>query len=801
MKFTLSWLKTHLDTTATLDELSERLTSLGLEVEGIIDQAAVLAPFKVAHVISAEKHPDADKLRVCMIDAGDGPIQVVCGAPNAKAGMKGVFAPSGTVIPGSGILLKPTKIRGVESNGMLCSEREMMLSDEHDGIIELDSDATIGAPFADIAGLDDPVIEIAITPNRQDCLGVYGIARDLAASGLGTLKSGTVEAVKSTIKAEQKIDLKFDTAHKDTCPVFAGRIIKGIKNGPSPKWLQDQLKAIGLRPISALVDITNFVTYDRCRPLHVFDADKVSGTLVVRMADKGEEVLALDGKTYKLEGSECVVADDNGTLGLGGVMGGEASGCTEETQNVLIECALFDPILTAMTGRKLGIESDARYRFERGVDSQFVTDGIELATKLVLELCGGEAGDVTIAGKIPKWDKSVSLRLERIKTLGGLDIADKEALDILNKLEFTPSAIKNGVSEVSVPSWRTDIVAEADLVEEILRVKGYDAIPAVSLPRQDGVAKPTITPSQKRAKATKRQLASVGLNECVTWSFMAQKHAQAFGGGDTELILENPISSELNCMRPSLLPNLISVAQNNADRNIDEIRLFELGPQYSDDTQSGQALVACGLRAGVNHPKTWTATNRAVNVFDAKADAIAALEAAGAPVANLKTFTEAPHWYHPGRSGTLRLGPKNILAAFGEIHPAALKALDADGTMVGFELYLDAIPPARQKSTKSKKALNVSDLQPVERDFAFVVDQEIEAADLIAAINGADKKHIKKTTLFDVFAGKGLKEGAKSLALRVRMEPIDTTFTDENIENISQKIINAVAKATGGELR
>ena len=798
MKFTLSWLKTYLDTDASLDELSQRLTSLGLEVEDIIDQSAVLAPFKVAHVISAEQHPDADRLRVCMVDTGDGaPVQVVCGAPNAKAGMKAVFAPSGTVIPGSGIELKPTKIRGVESNGMMCSEREMMLSEEHDGIIELDADAPIGTPFADIAGLDDPVIEIAITPNRQDCLGVYGIARDLAASGIGVLKSGKVEAIPATIKATQKITIE----DQDACPVFMGRLVKGVKNKPSPEWLQKQLKAIGLRPISALVDITNFATYDRGRPLHVFDADKINGALNVRIAKAGEELAALDDKTYKFDGSECVVCDDTGVIGLGGVMGGVATGCTEETENVLIECALFDPILTAITGRKLGIESDARYRFERGVDSQFVDDGIELATKLVLELCGGEAGDKIVSGNVPSWDKSVKLRLSRIKSLGGLDIDDKEAVEILTSLGFGPSPIKDGISNVAVPSWRTDVVGEADLVEEVLRVKGFDLIPAQTLERTDAVAKPTITASQKRVKAVKRHLASIGLNECITWSFMSRKNAQAFGGGGAELLLANPISSELNCMRPSILPNLIEAAQRNADRKIEEIKLFEIGPQYADDTTAGQATVATGLRAGDNNGKKWDMANKPVDVFDAKADAIAALQAAGAPIDSLKTFAESPPWYHPGRSGTLRLGPKTILAAFGELHPATLKTLDVNGPMVGFEVYLDAIPQARAKKTNSKKPLKVSSLQPVERDFAFVIDADVSAAKLLDAAKGADKKHIKNISLFDVFVGKGIPEGTKSMAIRVKMEPTDKTFNDEEIENICQKIISTVEKSTGGILR
>jgi phenylalanyl-tRNA synthetase beta chain len=802
MKFTLSWLKTYLDTSASLDEISERLTSLGLEVEDIIDQSAALAPFKVAQVISAEQHPNADRLRVCMVDTGDGtPVQVVCGAPNAKAGMKGVFAPSGTVIPSSGVTLKPAKIRGVSSNGMLCSEQELMLSDEHDGIIELDVDTPIGTPFADIAGLADPVIEVAITPNRQDCLGVYGIARDLAASGIGVLKSGDIAAIPTTIKTEQKIALEFNKDHSHACPVFVGRVVKGVKNGPSPKWLQNQLKAIGLRPISALVDITNFITYDRSRPLHVFDADKLEGTIVARMSKPGEELAALDGKTYKLSGSECVITDDSGVLGLGGIMGGEATSCVEETSNIVIECALFDPILTAMTGRKLGIESDARYRFERGVDSQFVVEGIELATKLVLEICGGEAGEKIIAGDLPKWDKVIRLRLSRIKNLGGIEIADKEVLGILTTLGFKTAAIKNGISEVIIPSWRTDVVGEADLVEEVLRVKGFDLIPTQMLARADGVAKPTITPAQKRAKTVKRRLASIGLNECITWSFISQKNAVTFGGGQSQLVLENPISSELNCMRPSILPNLIEAAQKNADRKIEEIRLFEVGPQYSDDSSCGQALVASGLRAGNSNIQKWNNSNKPVDVFDAKTDALAALEAAGAPIDSLETVAIAPSWYHPGRSGSIKLGPKTTLATFGELHPATLKALDANGPMVGFEVFLDAIPQPRQKKTKGKKPLKINDLQSVERDFAFIVNADVPSSDLIKAASRADNLYITNITLFDVFAGKGLVEGTKSLALRVRMEPKDTTFTDKEIETISQKIIEAVKKATGGELR
>jgi phenylalanyl-tRNA synthetase beta chain len=806
MKFSIDWLKQHLDTEASLTQIVEKLNAIGLEVEAVSDPGETLGEFHIAHVVEAKQHPNADKLKVCMVDTGNEMVQVVCGAPNAKTGMKGVFAASGTHIPGTGVDLRPTEIRGVTSHGMLCSERELMISDEHDGIIELDGDAPVGQRYIDYAGLDDPVVEIAITPNRQDCLGVHGIARDLAAAGLGTLKPVDKSPVKGSFDSSQKVQLDFDEAHKDACPVFVGRMIRGLKNRPSPKWLQQRLMAIGLRPISALVDITNFMTFNFGRPLHVYDVAKIDGPICARMGKKGEKFLGLDGGDYVIEGGECVIADNAGVLGFGGVLGGEASGCSGETTDVFLECALFDPVRTAMTGRRHQILSDARFRFERGVDWGFIMDGMEIASRMILDLCGGEASHVIVAGTIPEWSRTVPFDPGRIATLGGLELSEKDSLAILESLFFKPKGKdtaykKDGAYKIAVPSWRVDVEGEADLVEEVLRIHGYDNIPAVGLPKTAGVAKPTLTTGQKRARAVKRRLASEGLCECITWSFMPRHAARIFGAGEAPVLLDNPISSELDAMRPSILPNLIAAAQRNADRGAGAIALFEVGPQYRGEQPDDQSLVAAGVRAGSKVPRHWAGGGGAASAYDAKADAIAALEAAGAPVANLKVFGEAPSWYHPGRSGTLRLNPKQILASFGEIHPRALDALDADGPMAGFEIHLDVLTPPRSRKNKTKPAMKTSDLQPVERDFAFVVEAGVKASDVIQAARSADKKRITNVGLFDVFAGKGMEPGTKSLAISVRIEPQTRTFTDEEIEAISAKIINAVEKSTGAYLR
>ncbi len=801
MKFTLNWLKDHLDTKADLETITEKLTGLGLEVEKVVDQGEMFKPFVIAEVTSCEKHPNADKLTVCMVYDGSKSTQVVCGAANAKAGMKGVFAPSGTHIPGTGLDLKPTEIRGVKSNGMLCSEAELMLSDDHEGIIELPADAPIGAPYAEYAGLDDPMIEIAITPNRQDCLGVHGIARDLAAAGLGTLIEKDPKPVKGAYKSLTQLKLNFKKGEESACPVFVGRHFRNVKNGESPDWLKARLRAIGLRPISALVDITNFVTYDRARPLHVYDADKLNGPVQARIAKKGESYLALDENTYTCNGGECLIADDKNVLGFGGVMGGAGSGCTEATTNVFLEVALFDPILTAMTGRKHGIESDARYRFERGVDVNFIEPGMELASAMILELCGGEASEPIIAGSVPKWTKSVRFRPERIKTLGGIDIPAKTSLEILKKLGFTVAAVKNGSAKVGVPSWRTDVYGEADLVEEVLRVYGYDEIPIQYYDPAEVVPKPTLTGGQKRVSRAKRALAAAGFVECVTFSFMPRGLAKLFGGGAEDLLLENPISSELDCMRPSILPNLIEAGVKNVARGGRQVALFEVGPSYADSTPGGQTHVVAGIQLGAKTPRHWKKTSHAPGAMDAKAAAFLVLKAAGFSPASVQVTTDVPAWYHPHRSGALMLGPKNTIGLFGEVHPGITKKMGARGPVAAFEIFIDNLPPARAKKIKAKPALNISDLPQVDRDFAFVVDENTSAADLTSAVRGAAKAHISDIAVFDVFTGKDLPEGKKSVALTVRLSPQEKTFTEAEIEAISQSIIAAVASKVAGKLR
>lgn len=799
MKFTVSWLKEHLDYNATLDELSERLTSIGLEVEEITDRASELAAFKVAHVIEAVQHPDADRLRVCKVDTGEGVVQVVCGAPNARTGMKGVFAPSGSYVPGTDLWLKPSKIRGVESNGMLVSEREMGLSDEHDGIIELPAETPIGVPFATVAGLDDPVVEIAITPNHQDALGVYGIARDLAASGFGTLKPLDTSQVAGTFESPINVALNFDNVDPLPCSQFIGRYIRGVKNGPSPKWLQDKLRAIGLRPISALVDITNYMSYGFARPLHVFDADKVNGNIQARLAKEGEKLLALDGEEYELSADICVIADETRALGIGGVMGGEESGCSETTTNVFIEAALFDPIRIATAGRKLGIQSDARYRFERGVDPAFVAASMEITTRLVMELCGGEPSHVVVAGDGPDWRKSVTLRKARVKELGGVEVPEAEMLAILDRLGFAPKDMGDTI-RTDVPSWRMDVDGEADLVEEILRIHGYDNIPAVPLPMTSVVAKPAVNAKQRRVRIAKRALAARGMMEAVTFSFLPRAHGDLFGGVPDELVLVNPISADLNAMRPSLLPNLIAAAGRNQARGFADFSLFEVASEYHSDQPDGQVAVAGGIRVGATSPRHWAGGARKFDAYDAKADVYALLEAIGAPVDAAQVVEGAPDWYHPGRSGNIQLGPKNRLASFGELHPRILNAMKVKGPIVGFEIYLDNIPFPKARET-ARPPLVVSDYQAVERDFAFEVDADVSAESLMRAVRSSDKKLITDVSIFDIYQGERISEGKKSVALSFRLQPTDKTLTEEEIDAVAAKVIENVKKATGGSLR
>ncbi|MBK8159551.1 MAG: phenylalanine--tRNA ligase subunit beta [Rhodospirillaceae bacterium] len=796
MKFTLSWLKTHLETDADLAAITKKLTDLGLEVEGVEDKAQSLKPFVVGYVVEAVQHPNADRLRVCKVDAGNGIVQVVCGAPNARTGMKGVFAPVGTHVPGTGLDLKAGKIRGEESNGMLCSARELGLGQDHDGIIELPDDAPVGQSFVAYRGLNDPVIEIKITPDRADCLGVFGVARDLASAGLGRLKPIAEKHIAGTFKSP--IQWSIDESAKSGVLYTAGRTFKGVKNGPSPQWLQDRLTSIGLRPISALVDITNFVTFDLCRPLHVFDADKVKGNVMMRSAKAGETIEALDGKTYTLEPGMIVIADDQGPEAIGGIMGGLASGCTDATVNVFLEAALFDPINTARTGRKLGIQSDARYRNERGLDPQSEIWGIDVATRLILELCGGEVSELTTAGAIPAGTREIAFRPSRVLALGGVEVPVTKQKQILIDLGFKVAETGADNWSVTTPTFRADVEGEADLVEEVMRVHGFDHIPAVSLPRATALPTVAVSLGQKRVQQAKRLLAVRGLNETVTFSFMPGNVAAMFAGNNPLVPLANPISADLDVMRPSILGNLLMAAARNAARGFSDLGLFEIGPTYLGEGPKDQILAATGIRVGTT-PRHWQVKQRRLDAFDAKADAVALLSAFGVPVENLQIEALAPAHYHPGQSAVLRLGP-TILAQFGALHPKVLKDLDVKGPAVGFEVFLERLPSPRSKGS-GRPLLNASSFQPVERDFAFIVDANVAAEKLTKAAKGADKALITEVKLFDVFQGGSLPEGKKSVALSVVLQPREKTLTDAEIEGVSAKIVAAVNKATGGELR
>ena len=801
MKFTLAWLKEHLDTEASLDEISEKLTMIGLEVDGVTDRGPALTAFVTARVISATQHPNADRLKVCLVDTGEREVQVVCGAPNAREGMVGVFAASGTYIPGSDFTLKDAEIRGVASQGMLCSERELELSEDHDGIIDLPSDTPIGAPFAKIAGLDDPIIEIGLTPNRGDCAGVRGIARDLAAAGLGSLKRapGWDQTIPAAFESPIGVRLDFPADAADACKAFAGRTIRGVKNGPSPRWLQDRLRAVGLRPISALVDITNFFTMDAARPLHVFDAGKLAGDVIVRLAKDGETLAALDNKTYTLGSGMTVVGDSAGPHALGGIIGGAASGCTEATTDVFLEAAWFDPLRTASTGRRLGIHSDARYRFERGVDPESLLPGIEAATAMILELCGGEASDVVFAGATPAWRRSVGLRSERVMALAGVAPPLGEQARILAALGFEPVE-KDGMIETTPPSWRPDIDGEADLVEEVARIYGFDKIPVTPMPRDSNQPAPALNLSQARRARARRALAGRGMTEAVTFSFMKQEDAARFGGGDAAMTLDNPISADLDCMRPSIVPNLLAAAGRNFARAQRSGALFEVGPTYRDPSETGQDWVAAGVRWGDGVGRHWSGAARPVDAFDAKADILAVLEAIGAPT-EAPVSAAAQSWQHPGRSGEVRLG-KSLLARFGEIHPAVIAGYDIEAPVVAFEVFIDAAPTPRQKGAgKTRSFLKLDALLPVERDFAFLMAADVPAQKAVAAARSADRQMITAVEAFDAYQGKGVEAGEKSLGIAVTFQPKDATLTDQDIEALSAKIVAAVQKATGGRLR
>lgn len=800
MKFTLSWLKDHLDTDATLDEIVERLTSLGLEVEEVDDKSQ-FAPFTIAKVLSAEKHPDADKLRVLSVDTGDGkPVQVVCGAPNARAGMVGAFAGPGTYVPGIDTTLAVGNIRGVESFGMMCSERELEMSDSHDGIIDLPDDAPIGTSFAAYAKLDDPIIDIGLTPNRPDCTSVYGIARDLAASGMGTLKDTSVKQIAG--EGDCPVNVTID--EPELCTGFALRLVKGVKNGPSPKWMQQRLIAIGLRPINALVDITNYITFDRGRPLHVFDAAKVSGDLVVRLAKDGESILGLDGKEYKFGSDNLIISDDKGPESIAGIMGGEDSGCDENTTDVLIESALWNAINIAKTGRSLGIITDARYRFERGVDPEFMRDGVELATQLVTEFCGGTPSKTHILGYSAYTAKEITFPFSEVERLIGVPIDPARSTEILKNLGFDVQPNGDSAS-VSVPSWRPDIDGKADLVEEIMRVYGVNNIAPQPLPQLNHVGGRILTTLQIRTRQAKRALASRGMLEAVNWSFITEDQAKAFGGGNEMLRLTNPISADMSDMRPSLLPGLIAAAGRNTARGIGDVAIFEVSGIYENDTPEGQRRVASGIRKGTagltGSGRDWAGNSKVVDVFDAKADAFAALEACGLATANLQIVAEAPDYYHPGRSGVIKLGPKVVLGHFGEFHPNVLELMDVKGPICGFEIYIDALPEPKKKATKTKPAMVLSAFQMLTRDFAFVVESDVTAAVILRAAQGADKQLIAGVKVFDLFEGPSLGEGKKSVALEVSIQPTDRTLTDEDLDALQAKVVANVEKATGGRLR
>jgi phenylalanyl-tRNA synthetase beta chain len=795
MKFTLSWLKEFIDTNASLDEISAKLTAVGLEVEGIEDPSEKLKGFVVGHVLECEKHPDADKLKCLIVDNGREKLKVVCGAPNARAGMKGIFAPSGSVMPVSGITLKKSLIRGQESNGMMCGLDELIKVDESAGIVEIDDKIATGSDAAEALGLDDPVIEINLTPNRGDCAGILGIARDLAAAGVGKLKPLPTAPAKSAFKNPVSVTIQ-DT---QACPLFIGRYIRGVKNGPAQPWLKERLTAVGLRPISTLVDITNYLTVALGRPSHVFDAAKLKGNIHVRLSKKGEALAALNDKTYTLEEGMTVVCDDSGVLGLGGIIGGTSTAVDENTKDIYLEIAYFDPTRTAKTGQALQIDSDARYRFERGIDPAFAMTGLEIATNMIIDLCGGEASEPFVAGAVPDITKTIVYKPERLKTLGGSDLPETRQKDILAALGFT---VANDW-KVKTPSWRHDLEGAADIVEEILRIDGYDNIPAQPVVKAPGDRLQALSPLQKRAATTRRVLAARGLSETVTWSFMEDHKADLFGANDTQqkraLTLLNPISADLAVMRPSVLPNLIDAAGRNTDKGIPDAALFEIGNIYKSPEAEGQIMVATGLRFGNAAPRHWSGPARAVDAIDAKADAFAVLETCGLNPASVQITTDAPEWYHPGRSGTLRQGAA-ILGYFGEMHPAVMLKLKREEATVGFEILLQNIPASRKKGPR-KELLKPSPFQPVFRDFAFIVDEKLETEKLVRAIRGAERALITAVDIFDVYTGKGIEPGKKSIALGVTIQPVEKTLTDTEINALSQKIVEAVQKQAGGVLR
>lgn len=820
MKFSLSWLKTHLETDAPLTTITDTLTQIGLELEGVANPGAALASFRIVHVREAVQHPNADRLRVCTVDTGTETVTVVCGAPNARTGMKAVFAAPGSVIPHDGSTLKTGEIRGVKSAGMLLSAREMGLGDDHSGIVDLSADAPVGTSYAAWAGLDDPVIEIGVTPNRGDCFSVRGVARDLAAAGIGALKPFAPEKIAPAFDGGPH----WQNDCPETCTWILGRTIRGVKNSPSPKWLQDRLTSIGLRPINALVDVTNFFTMDLGRPLHVFDVGKLTGDTLTLRRGAGETMLALNGKEYTLTAEDCAICDAAGVQSIAGVIGGEPTGCDEQTTEVFVECALFDPVRIALTGRRHQVISDARQRFERGLDPALMPDAIEAATALIIELCGGEPGPVVSAGAEPAWQREATMRFARIASFGGSDIPADEAVASLERLGFGVRRRDAASVTVAVPSWRNDVAAaialdqspdldpakaaaaaegcetiepENDLIEEVLRLRGLDAVPAISLPQSGPVPAVTLTPRQKRTALARRTLAAQGLNECVTFSFMAAAEAAPFGETPDSLRLSNPIAADLDQLRPTPIATLAMAAKRNAARGYADLGLFEVGPAFDATAPHGQRLVAAGVRAG-SSPRGWASAARAVDTMDAKADLWAAMAALEVPIDGIMLTQDAPGFYHPGRSATVRQGPKTILGRFGEIHPRVLNDLGLPGPMVAFELDLDAVSDPKRRR---KAAPDLSAFQPLRRDFAFLVDTGVAADAVLRAAKGAERTLITGVTLFDVYEGDKVPAGKKSLAIEVTFQPRDRTLTDAEIEAACQKVIAAVAKSTGAALR
>jgi len=801
VKFTLSWLKEHLETEADVAAVADAMTMAGLEVEEVHDPIAALAPFTVAKIVSAERHPNADRLQVCQVETVDGMKEIVCGAPNARAGLTTIYAPIGAYVPGLGVTLVEKPVRGVVSNGMLCSGAELELADDSDGILELDDTLRVGEPAAGVFGAE-PVIDFEVTPNRPDWLGVAGIARDLAAAGLGTLKTPKVEPIAGTFVSPVTVRIEAP----EMCPTFGGRFIRGVKNGPSPDWLKRRLEAIGLRSINRLVDVTNLISYDRARPLHVYDVAKLVGEEIVVRAgqaarDTGEpeHLIALDGKTYAVDPTMCVISDASGErpIGLGGVMGGESTGCSDETTDVFVECAWFDPILIAQTGRTLTLNSDAQYRFARGVDTHSVRDGLELATKLILDLCGGEPSEIAIVGEPPAPPSAFAFDPARVGSLTGLTLTEDRIAEILTALGF--QVARGSPWTVTPPTWRRDAEGPADLVEEVARIEGFGELPSTPLPDQGAPSRGVLSPRQARVRLARRALAAMGYAEAVTWSFTKQSIAALFGGGDEKLVLENPIAADLDCMRPSALPNLIQAAARNAARGHADAALFEIGPIYLDDQPNGQRTVIAGLIAP-RSARHWGGGAEDA-LFALKGDLMALLEQLGAPVASLQLVQgQNRDWWHPGRSARLQLGPKNVMVEFGALHPRVLKALDAEAPMLAFEIVLDAVPEPRGAKSKARGAASLANLMPLTRDFAFVVEDGKATGDLVRAVAGADKALITDVRVFDVYRGTGVPDGMKSVALEVEVQPVEATLTDADIEALSNKVVSAVTKV-GATLR